>query len=117
MSHGAHGFRLPVRLIPDGRPPDTSDERTPAMLTPEERQKMTREFLIERKLDIDTRSKIYFIASVYERLAEEDDAPEAADIYLYTCWTLSSPENLHEVDERYADAYDLGISFLMDSEG
>lgn len=87
------------------------------MLTPEERQKMTREFLIERKLDIDTRSKIYFVSAVYERLAEEENDPAARDIYLYMCWHLSAPENLHKVDDLYADAYDLGISFLMDDEG
>ncbi len=85
-------------------------------LTPEQRDRMRREFLLETDLDGETRSKIYGVAAVLERIAEEEGDPDAHDVYLETCWTLSRPENLGEVDQLYRKAQPIIFEMLMDAE-
>ena len=85
-------------------------------LTPEQRSRMTREFLLETDLDGETRSKIYGVAAVLERVAEEEGDPNAHDVYVETCWTLSRPENLGEVDRLYRQAQPITFEMLMDAE-
>ncbi len=85
-------------------------------LTPEQRDRMRREFLLETDLDGETRSKIYGVAAVLERIAEEEGDPNAHDVYLETCWTLSRPENLGEVDQLYRKAQPIIFEMLMDAE-
>jgi hypothetical protein len=85
-------------------------------LTADERKTMTRQFLVETDLDAETRSKIHCIAFVLEHDAKESGDPDADDVYIATCWSLSRPENLGAVDELYTDAGPLARDMLLELE-
>ena len=85
-------------------------------LTPEERTAITRQYLLETDLDGETRSKIHCIAFVLEYDARESGDPDAGDVYITTCWTLSRPENLASIDEIYANAQPVAFDILCELE-
>ena len=85
-------------------------------LTADERKTMTRQFLVETDLDAETRSRIHCIAFVLEHDAKESGDPDADDVYITACWSLSRPENLGAVDELYADAGPLARDILLELE-
>jgi hypothetical protein len=85
-------------------------------LTADERMTMTRQYLVETDLDAETRSKIHCIAFMLEHDAKESSDPDADDVYITACWSLSRPENLGAVDELYADAGPLAHDILLGLE-
>jgi hypothetical protein len=85
-------------------------------LDADERMTMTRQYLVETDLDAETRGKIHCIAFVLEHDARESGDPDADDVYIAACWSLSRPENLGAVDDLYADAGPLAREILVELE-
>jgi hypothetical protein len=83
-------------------------------LTADERMAMTRQYLVETDLDAETRSKIHCIAFMLEHDAKEWGDPDADDVFITACWSLSRPENLGVVGELYADAGTLARDVLLE---
>jgi len=85
-------------------------------LTADERMTVTRQYLVETDLDAETRSKIHCIAFVLEHDARESGDPDADDVCITACWSLSRPDNRGAVDELYTDAGPLARDILLELE-
>jgi hypothetical protein len=85
------------------------------MYTDDELNQMRREFLMNRELDGETRSRIMFVAAALEQMACEQGDENAHQIYVATCWYFAQPGHLAELDEAHAEVFEYGMDALRDA--